>query len=164
MRAYSQQRQFNGLTNTSDSVSFTVIANSQHNCSCILLTLQVYGSPLLLLRRSPQQLKVKAALPAEPHFLRVINQQLWCYCRGVGIVVLDPEQLQQLHTLAADDRASYGWVHDVAELDCSGSSSGGGGGGGGDVVLATKHGLYHADASGNSAIMLIDICVYALRL
>ena len=159
MRAYSQQRQFNGLTNTSDSVSFTVIANSQHNCSCILLTLQVYGSPLLLLRRSPQQLKVKAALPAEPHFLRVINQQLWCYCRGVGVVVLDPEQLQQLHTLAADDDwASYGWVHDVAELDCSSSS------GSGDVVLATKHGLYHADASGNSAIMLIDICVYALRL
>ena len=93
--------------------------------------------------------------------MRVINQQLWCYCRGVGIVVLDPEQLQQLPTLAADDRASYGWVHDVAELDCSSSSSGGGGG---DVVLATKHGLYHADAYGKSAIMLIELYIYALHL
>ena len=61
------------------------------------------------------------------HGMRVINQQLWCYCGDAGIVVFDSE-LQQQRTIPA---AEMGGVYGVAEMS------------NGDVVIAAGNGLHH---------------------
>ena len=66
-------------------------------------------------------------LTSMPEGLRVINQQLWCCCRDAGIVIFDSE-LQQQRIIPSDD---IGDVYDVAEMS------------NGDVVMASRHGLYH---------------------
>ena len=68
-------------------------------------------------------------LPAWPQSLRVINQQLWCCCSHVGIVIFDSE-LQQRRTIPADDD-ELDVVLDVAEMS------------NGDVVISAHNGLYH---------------------
>ena len=59
--------------------------------------------------------------------LRVINQQLWCCCSDIGIVVFDTELQHQRVSPAFDIR----WVQDVTEMS------------NGDVVIAALTGLYH---------------------
>ena len=78
-------------------------------------------------------------LPSWPHSLRVINEQLWCCCQDVGIVVFDGE-LQQQRTIPADD---IGYVCDVAEMS------------NGDVVIATDEGLYY---SSNGRLQNLNSC------
>ena len=78
--------------------------------------------------------QTEVILPAEPRALRVINRQLWCCCRGAGIVIYDNE----LQLKRVIPRGDMGEINDVAELDRD------------DIIIATLQGLYHyLDDGGN---------------
>ena len=76
------------------------------------------------------------------HGMRVINQQLWCYCGDAGIVVFDSE-LQQQHTTPA---AVMSEVFDGAEMS------------NGDVVIAACNGLYHSSNGKHFKLSYTYVC------
>ena len=70
--------------------------------------------------------QAESEMPPVFEGLRVINQQLWCCCGDVGIMVFDSE-LQQQRTIPA---GGMGHVNDIAEMS------------NGDVIIAAENGLY----------------------